>query len=717
MSSIYSFRCATTQFRADNAVLVLFSGPHELNEQDLRTAVAQHTKTSLAPEATILLIAKNRCGEISEKKDGIDSAILPLMHCEEISVFTYDEVGKIESYQTLSGAGTLEFEPELIKRQGLTQLFRRRGGLLEAGATSHFVKPSHKKDKRFLRAANALSEGPEIFFVALWLLPFFKDEVRGVHLDTSDISSVAFAAFVMRGLKQIPMISTFHSYEGLEKHEFRKNSPSVTIISASQSGGMAAKILERINRDCDTILTLFSLVFEGNPAQDCNAICDLTYNGEYNKEGYQDVKPVSHSDGSRPIELVGQHFLAKPNPSQPIVPTFKDPPKEIEAIVEKLQSKHIFSALVKDGDDELPPFDLDFDNLKGTEIFEGWIQNVVARSIPATLRGIFVDEGNVSRGIADAILDEIKKHAGDLEVDIRSIDEISTLEENKSPAPLVVIEGLVSAGIASLDASRALRTAAPNSHRIYLSAAVFPESSSGWEFLQRNLRYPKHHVETFFSLPVKSSILVESWKHERGLLRVLSERDVNCLQPQLSERQNKLIKNVYLKDGLFLDGFEGPLELRNNFAFWPNSEGRAASQADVFLTMASILENMRTGNASTKLLNDVHNHSVISVEAFGRYNDGIIQAAILRSAHVEELNYAGSAQESNLMQKFILQMVRMWSKKQGEAVNEFLLALASKRINLHQQGIDVFKKALKEQSDPQNPVGHVLIDAYISGVY
>ncbi len=51
-------------------------------------------------------------------------------------------------------------------------MFKARGGMVEAGPTSHFVKPSKQVDSRFLRASNALSEGAEVFFVAFFLLPY-----------------------------------------------------------------------------------------------------------------------------------------------------------------------------------------------------------------------------------------------------------------------------------------------------------------------------------------------------------------------------------------------------------------------------------------------------------------------------------------------------------------------------------------------------------------
>lgn len=695
-------------------MLVMFCGPYEVNLADLQQEAASHTKTMLAPEAAIILVPFAQAKAITDKMLEVSNALLALNHSEHVSIFTYNQCGHIEYYNRLKGE-PVSVDMESLKRQGLTQLFRKRGGLLEAGPTAHFVKPSNHYDKRFLRAAHALSEGPEIFFVALWLLPLFDPSVRAVHLDTSDISSVAFAAIAMRELQQIPMISTFHSYQGLEAHNFAAYSKAITIISASQSGGMAEKIRKSQPEISNKIVTLFSLDFTERSGISNEVVCDLRFDAELNPEGFSEIVRVSEQDRTRPIELVSQHFLARPQPSNCVVPSEADAPKEVKEFIAKLQGQGIIRVLINEADLNAPAVDLEFASFAKNDLFKKWIRDVVAQNIPATTRSIWIEDDPTSLGIADALNDEYSVYAhSPRRFNIEKIKDIngeSPLDENRSP--FIVIEGVTSNGQALLEASRKLRNYAPNSHRIYLTVAAFPESGKNFGYLRSNLKHRGHHVGVLFHLPIKREVVINSWNEERKIIKKILSHFDGSVEGKVFEERNNILRSQYRGDELFLEGCNGALKLRNNFAFWPVEKCNNASQADVFVTAAALLENMRNGDAKNKLINDVHSHSVIGTETFGRYNDGVIQAAILRAAYREELNYAGSVSESASMSSFILQLVDLWDQNQGEAVNEFLLALATQRIKLHHDHIDAFKAKLEKKILGKNGVGDILIKEYL----
>ena len=134
---------------------------------------------------------------------------------------------------------------------------------------------------------------------------------------------------------------------------------------------------------------------------------------------------------------------------------------------------------------------------------------------------------------------------------------------------------------------------------------------------------------------------------------------------------------------MFLPKVNGEsLKLRQTFAFW-SSIGvatEAATQADVYWTIQAILHDLR-GKVDGGL-GSVYHTTVISPTCFDRYNDGIIQAALLRSAMPLELNYSIDEQFSQKMTDVIVSVLDSSSSEQGEAALEFLFALSVGRLRL-----------------------------------
>ncbi|KEZ79083.1 putative phage-like protein [Salinisphaera hydrothermalis C41B8] len=78
---------------------------------------------------------------------------------------------------------------------------------------------------------------------------------------------------------------------------------------------------------------------------------------------------------------------------------------------------------------------------------------------------------------------------------------------------------------------------------------------------------------------------------------------------------------------------------------------------------------------------------------FDRYSDGMIQAAILRSAKPEELRYDLSEEMSSEMAAFLCLSLKHCDSHQGEAILEFLFAIATNRLTLRQKHFDALKEA------------------------
>lgn len=136
------------------------------------------------------------------------------------------------------------------------------------------------------------------------------------------------------------------------------------------------------------------------------------------------------------------------------------------------------------------------------------------------------------------------------------------------------------------------------------------------------------------------------WDSESTKLRQWSGSDPltdkSGLPSVLAARADQLIQGAASQDQLFLPSVAGrTLKLRPTFAFWSDFgiATTTATQADVYWTMQSILHDLRA-RSDDKGLGSTYHTTVINPACFDRYNDGVIQASLLRAASPLELNYS-----------------------------------------------------------------------------
>ncbi|MEA1015333.1 hypothetical protein [Sphingosinicella sp. LY1275] len=684
MSGVYAFRCGTAEHPLPTSSLVVFGGPTRFVYADLVSAIAAETRRALAPEAVYLIYPSSICRDVVAALREDESAFDPLAADTIIGVYGYAPDGSVSRVDELRRAAPAQPDLAALRRQGLTILFNRRGGLLDSGPTAHFVKPSGTPDSRFLRASHALAEGAEIFFVAFWLLGFLGEDIEFIHLDTAAIASVPLAALLMQGRLVAPTIRTFSSYQGLATHPFNVDRPDLVIISASQSGTMAAEIMPKV-KDSRRIVTLFST---SDVPPGTSMLCDLRRDAISNLLGCEPTRRTPGPAHTRSIRLIGEHFIAETEPARSIIPGTAEAPPVVKDKIAKLQGCGVFTAL-RSGEaiDQRRAIWVDIPKLRTTDVFTDWIKTVAAREIPASTRAIIHPDDDLDAlSIATALKDEISRQGGTLSdmtvLKLSDIEGEATAPWPEPRSPVVVVVGATGRGERLLAASRALRRYAPHSHRIFLAATTMPSSKQAFSLLNSNLKHPSHRFHSMFEVFIDRRTAAQSWRDERAFL--LDHDD--DLPSELVTRLDALGGSPDgLADALFLEGARGPLRLADNFAFWPvGTSCGDASQADVFISMAAILENLRSGDVvvGKRLINDVQTHSVLSAEAFSRYNDGVIQAALVRAALPIELDYRDAPDDSRLIADLVAQMLDRPDALQADALAEFLLALVLERLKL-----------------------------------
>lgn len=120
--------------------------------------------------------------------------------------------------------------------------------------------------------------------------------------------------------------------------------------------------------------------------------------------------------------------------------------------------------------------------------------------------------------------------------------------------------------------------------------------------------------------------------------------------------------------------------------FWPaDLPSKPHCQADVLFTIASVLQQLRTAGPQAgerTIRANWMQQTILSPENFGRFNDGIIQASLLRSARPAELDFRDDPAASGDAGRLIRRIVESAARPRGEAAAEFLLALGTGTLRL-----------------------------------
>ena len=143
------------------------------------------------------------------------------------------------------------------------------------------------------------------------------------------------------------------------------------------------------------------------------------------------------------------------------------------------------------------------------------------------------------------------------------------------------------------------------------------------------------------------------------------------------------------------------MKIRPGFAFWQGlgeEIEQAGSQADVYITVLAILHRLRSAEPEeSALAQHAHNRTVLSPANFGRFNDGAIQAALLRAARPGELDYSHDPVLSTQMRHMVQRFIEHMEDDEGEAAPEFLLALAQGQVTLTEPDETQMRTFLEEQ--------------------
>jgi hypothetical protein len=598
------------------------------------------------------------------------------------------------------------------RQQTLLAAFRNGGGEQRAPVGTHYAKTSESHADRFLRVSNVLEEGANVRLVAFWLIrDLWKVELKYIVVDTSGIYSLASTAMheasVRGGLLGQPLLWSHRSHEGVSEIARHHAAEALFLISASTSGGLARRLLAQ-GANPDRLVTLFSLA--GEPGGAGRMLCDLR-----GPEG-GGISPIrNHAQRDCPmcakhyhlIRIQGDQFAIAPPNVSVIEIKASDLPTEYKPLLATLLGLRSFFVYRRREGSRLCTLGMDVEPILSGELTEKnrailvqkrdeWI-SLVRRSSTVSLRHVVAGAYKRSGEIAEAIANDVRTILRDAER-----PTVMTPEQLRSAVPgpgtsTIVVSACIDDAKELLSVSRTLRDVQENGSTTYLAVATLIAVKAETDRLRSNLTFGQHGSGTFslhslIRLPLECYEEEPSWAAELRELQRLqtwADRVDRDVPPEMERRIQRLQEAPAsgLVDDLFWPAAEGNvLALRSDFTLVSDARRTPeATQADLFAVMSLVLSQLRhSSDPSRRLSHNAYERAVLSPDNFDRFNDGVLQACLLRAAHPKELAYGACDTEvSEQMLTILLHALPgLGVPERSEALMEFMIALLTRRMTL-----------------------------------
>lgn len=594
---------------------------------------------------------------------------------------------------------------------GLSTIFDPKTVIVSAPSGYAFRKPSGDRSTYFIRAELGLSTSAAVTFVAFAILQRLVRDygripqtLRLLLVDTMNVASTAFALREMlslAGAKALPQVESFHSYGGLDQVASPLPETSLCIVSASSSMNLHRKWIREKALSARDIVTLVTFE-DATDAQHALHCLVATAKPE-------ESAPSSTYD----IQIAGEYFFPViEQPRKVLLSKTHHGCEEHTRDFHRLHGRNLFGAFRATATTgRLRSLFIDADALLRIREFQDWINEKVPQLLKAGTAQVIFQDDQASSVLAQHIA-HIAATLGCVGVQVRSAKDIdeSTVDRN---APVVCVAAVVGSGNALMSLNRDLR----NCHvgaRLYVIGMQITGSLTQLNTFDRNLKHSSHKSPIDVlrrNVFLSADSITESLRQELALYQSpgpLDERH-NILRRGPEAHQLFLPSGSQLQDAL---------KLNVDFAFWNGTYDPSAYQAEVLGTIATVLQYARTNKVRSpehQLRSPLLMHVALDPENFARFNEGIIQAALLRAALPSELDYRGDTQASFYMATFLARVAIRFDLPQM-ATLEFLAAIATKRLQLNADDTatvrSAFAQASHQRSDPMAEAVRFLLAAF-----
>ncbi len=686
MSNYFTFRFQETNEHRQSLVVFCHS---DFEVSSLTKVIKEDVDENLIPQRVYLMgydlssAVKEELTSDSFFADEIDSWIGTFS--DKVSFLTVTSTGRINNSDSNE---EFCFSSQLLTT-GAESIFENRKGLITSLPSYHFLKPSGDHCDKFIRASNLFTSGIEVAFLAIGLLPYLKSNIKRIYVDTSSISFLVSIAIQLskRFGEKFPIIESFESYSVFNKpYSFLEDDDSLVVISATTSGGLAHKLTHEHTFKSSNIITLFySRIKEKQ-----EAIFDIS-------EAVGEIKSVDPSGcklcegGSKLIKIEGEQFIPETPKHELLVIKKTDFNEDRKKFFKAFATKKLLKFNTAPSDNwDREHFFVDVKALleSGSDAFRKPLIKKVNKHFSKDISKVICLDDDAAKSLADEIV-KIAKAPSEYVVCYNDVTE----DDLKGHSSVMVVASAITSGRKLLATARKLRGIKSSATITYLVGFSKLPTLDAFEQLRKDLCLGGHELiplQTCY-LPRLREKALTPWDIEREKLSVFDEiedplsDDIGKLPPLLKDRLHEL-NNFSSQDELFLKSpTDAKLSLRGTFAFWLGLglENSESSQSDVYWTIQSILHDLRIEN--DKGLATTYHSTLLSPVCFDRFNDGVIQACLLRSAKPTELNYAVDEGFSRQITDIIITVVKHSDDPQGEGCLEFLLAIWSGRLKVQEK--------------------------------
>ncbi len=508
----------------------------------------------------------------------------------------------------------------------------------------------------------------------------------------------------MSGCRTRPWLrcENFRSYLGVRTHDFATGGEPVVLISASSSGSLAEVIAtRRVPRD-----RIGHVLYLGEEDERVRRAVDLSFDQNRNPEGVRNDRETYEDDncklcgaGSIPVPLKGDQFDMGGPDFEPLTMLKTDAPPGLSATMDRMAGTDAFRISTTKGAGA-KQFFVDAGSLAAAESFIERTRYLARRHIPSmTVEVVLLDEGSRAFGAL------VAREAGIAPRFIArsEVDDLDTSDETEDGMrldglPVVIVAAVVESGRSLRDVSRDLRRSRSDSPLIYLIGCAKNASPARREELEKTVvqthAAAKHAFSSVEDLILPASGPPHAWLAEVDFLNRAVAEGLD-LGETLAARLERLGRSSEpLVDELFLSAGDNPLRIQPGFVFWPGKTSqpqRRSSQADVYYTISSVLQALRTNKPNPEgraLRTNWFQQTRLDPANLGRFNDGVIQASILRAARPVEIDYSTKDDFSREAGRAICRIMDAAHKPRGEAACEALVALGSGRLRVPREELE-----------------------------
>ena len=698
--------------RTDNRFWFLFKNSGLVDAEELADNIEQGVQRIPYPDVIGIICHlddREKMFRTLRSDQSCARAVSRLSTRTRLLLLSYDFAGvlkKVESIHKAGAAsdlqekGSLIKQFEMIRRAGLAELFYRKEILIKAPGSFRFRKPSSGFASHFIRAEEVLDRSENVEFLAFCVSSRVTQSsgwktatLDTIFIDSMAISSVAFALRERLGAKlgKSLRIESFHSHDGLKTLRAPVTGHGFCIISASSSMSLEREWLNKTRCDPADVVTLLTF---GNADGAERALFSLDRPNDWSVQSPE-------TEGLRTLQIIGERFQPEQLPARvtSLIRTHKC--SKAAELAKTFSQTQLFDIWRHDGESIDRAFFANANVLRASEVFRKWLEKSLLEQVPA-ISAIVFQEDEASRLMAEDCSKFLNSTRG---TSIGLIQENAADKHNWDESPVLVVAATISRGSRLSTIAQSLRPC--KGRKIFIIGLQLARTLKDVFMLRTALETQhdgKNLVLTFQSVCIGDA-LKTSLEREKKLLLRFGEG----LPDRLKARRDWLgrIARIPVEHVLLSNSDDTPLELRDDFQFWDAKSYTAGTTHApmVLLTVAAALQISRSDEKGDKLktlFSDALEQVVLGPATFERYNDGVVQAAILRNAYDAELDYS-TLPESADMAQHISEMIRVRGRPQGEGLAEFLLALAIRRMRLRKNDLVTLREKwmtiLSEGSD------------------